>query len=137
MEKLRWSEDKPNKIGIWAGSLKSKAQLKQFHEIDLLISHPDQTPVGDEYYWCYICQTPVIGPPLTYRPPKNENDVGKTVEYLKAETSYAPYTVTEKWVKDYKIIGYKTAYGKSEYLVRPPIYGSDFWTTPDRVRILE
>ena len=137
MEKLRWSEEKPDKVGMWAGSLKSKARLEQFHEIDILIPHPDQAPIGDEYYWCYCGPIPVIAPPAVYRQPIGEVDVSKTVECLRTEMKYNLNKVIEKWEKNYKIIGYKTAYGKSEYLIRPPLYGNDFWASPDIVRILE
>lgn len=133
MEKLRWSEDKPDKSGLWAYCANKSPDKLSIEGI----CYGPNTAIKGDYLFCYLGPIPKIGPPLTYRQPKNESDVGKAVEYLKAETKYAPYTVIEKWVKDYKIIGYKTAYGKSEYLVRPPIYGSDFWATPDRVRILE
>lgn len=132
MEKLRWSQDKPNKTGLWAYSSDGSPT-----KIDGICFGPNTAPNHIGYYFCYLGPIPTIAPPATYRQPEDDKDIGKVVELSKVERSYDPVSEKIVWEKDYTIHGYQIKHGQKQFWINHKYFGSGCWIVPDRLRILE
>ncbi len=133
MEKLRWSEDKPDKTGLWAYCAnKSPDRLS----IEGICYGPNTAQKGD-YLFCYLGPIPVIAPPPTYRQPKDDKDIGKAVELSKVEYKHNPNSQKIVWEKDYTIHGYQIKHNQKQFWINHKYFGCGFWVVPDRLRILE
>jgi hypothetical protein len=133
MEKLRWSDKKPNKAGLWAYSTnRSPDRLS----IDGICYGPNTAQAGD-YLFCYLGPIPTILPPPTYRQPNAESDIGKDVELHTIEYKHNPDSQTVVWQKDIVIKGYQIKYGEKQFFIERKQYGSGWWVAADKLRILE
>jgi hypothetical protein len=135
MEKLRWSENKPDKPGLWAFS-RSNSSLS----IDGVCFGPNTAPfstVSPYYLFCYLGPIPTILPPPTYRQPNAESDIGKDVELHTIEYKHNPDSQKVVWQKDIIIKGYQIKYSEKQFFIERKSYGSGWWVTADKLKIME
>lgn len=132
MEKLIWSENKPDKAGLWAYS-RNKPDLS----IEGICYGPNTAPQTVNYLFCYLGPIPTISPPPKYREPSGEHDIGKAAELSRIEYRHSPDSQVIIWEKDHTISGYQIRHTEKQFWISNKYYGSGYWISSNRLRILE